>query len=322
MGEMRYDFGSAAVGSTMPRLCVCVPARNEADRLPTLLDALAAQHWPERISISLGINNTTDDSLAVIEAARRRHSRRLDLHVVKANFAPALAHAGSARRLAMDAGLAILGDAEDAILVSTDADARPPCDWLAAIAAAFAKGADIVGGRIEIDPAEPLPAFVHQLRAAWDRYWTVVRSIEDSIDPRSWDPAPRHGDHTGASLAVRAEVYRACGGVPLLATGEDRALVDAALVIGARLVHPDTVRTFVSPRLRGRADGGMAVAMQDMFALAQDGGAPMAPSFEQWRKRALWRRALRAGPDGDRLVAQQERVLPPMPCDMPLEIGA
>ena len=286
-----------------------------------LLEALAAQDWHQPIMVTLAVNNTTDDSLAVIEAARNRHHDRLDLHVTQANFADRLAHAGSARRLAMDTGLALLGDARDAVLVSTDADTRPPRDWLSANAAAIAQGADIVGGRIDIDPAEPLPEPARRLRAAWDSYWAAVRTIEDAIDPQPCDPAPRHGDHTGASLAIRADVYRACGGVPLLPTGEDRALVNAALAMGARLVHPANVRTFVSPRLTGRAQDGMAAAMQALVDAAETGAPAMAPSFEQWRARAHWRKALRAHPDGHALIARQEPLLPPMLHDMPLEVA-
>ncbi len=303
-------------------LCICVPARNEADRLPVLLDALAAQDWPNPVPVVIGINNTTDDSLAVIEDARLRHARRLDLHVVQADFPPELAHAGSARRLAMEAGVTLLPQAGGGALVSTDADTRPPHGWLRAIAQAFDKGADVVGGRIDIDPAEPLPATVRQLRDAWDKYWSAVRAVEDAIDPQPWDPAPRHGDHTGASLAIRVDVYRACGGVPLIPTGEDCALVIAALATGARLVHPADVYTYVSPRLQGRAEGGMAMAMQDLFGVAASGTVPMAPSLEHWRARASWRRALRTQPDGHVLIARQEPLLPPMPHDMALEIAS
>lgn len=303
-------------------LCVCVPARNEAERLPVLLDALAAQDWPTPVMVSIGINNTTDNSLNVIGAAQRRHGDRLDIAVVSADFTPDLAHAGSARRLAMDAGLARIAMATYGVLISTDADSRPPADWLRNMAAALDRGADLVGGRIDIDGQEPLPPPVLALRAAWDGYWNAVRAIEDAIDPLPWDPAPRHGDHTGASLAIRAEVYRACGGVPLLATGEDRALVMAALVIGARLAHPADVRIAVSPRLEGRAQGGMASAMQQLYQVAEDGGRPLAPAFEHWRERAMWRKGLRARADGHALIARREPLLPPMPHDMALEIGA
>ncbi|MEQ6333617.1 glycosyltransferase [Sphingobium sp. MK2] len=302
--------------------CVCVPARNEAERLPVLLDALAAQDWPGPVMVSIGVNNTTDDSLDVIGRAQRQHGALLDITVAVADFAPELAHAGSARKLAMDAGLARIAMAKDGVLVSTDADSRPPVDWLRNIAQALDRGADMVGGRIDIDSEEPLPPAVSALRAAWDAYWAAVRAIEDAIDPLPWDLAPRHGDHTGASLAIRASVYQACGGVPLLATGEDWALVTAALARGARLAHPADVYIAVSPRLDGRAEGGMASAMQQLYRDAEEGGRPMAPAFYHWRERAMWRRRLRARADGHALIARREPLLPPMPHDMALEISA
>lgn len=302
--------------------CVCVPARNEAARLPVLLAALAAQDWPGPIMVAIGVNNTTDDSLRAIADAQRHHGDHLDIKTVVADFPPELAHAGSARKLAMDAGLARVAMAAKGILVSTDADSRPPPDWLRNMAAAFNRGADLVGGRIAIDEQEPLPRPVHALRVAWDAYWTAVRAIEDEIDPLPWDPAPRHGDHTGASLAIRADIYRMCGGVPLLASGEDGALVRAAVAMGARLAHPADVHIAVSPRLDGRADGGMASAMRQLYKVAEDGSRPIAPAFDHWRERALWRRRLRARADGHALIARREPLLPPMPHDMVLEIEA
>ncbi|WP_231635591.1 hypothetical protein [Novosphingobium sp. ST904] len=41
-------------------ICVCVPARNEAGRLPTLLAALAAQTWQRAIPVAIAVNNTND----------------------------------------------------------------------------------------------------------------------------------------------------------------------------------------------------------------------------------------------------------------------
>jgi cellulose synthase/poly-beta-1,6-N-acetylglucosamine synthase-like glycosyltransferase len=300
-------------------LCVCVPARNEAERLPILLRAISEQDWPGTICVSIAVNNTTDDSLERITEARARYAGRLALHVAVARFPVELAHAGSARRLAMTEGLRRLADLSDGVLVSTDVDARPPVDWLRNTAAAFDRGADLVGGKIVIDGREVLPDAVIRLRARWDRYWARVRAIEDEIDPVAWDPAPRHGDHTGASLAIRASLYLACGGVPLVPTGEDLALVRAAVAHGGRLVHPADVHVLVSPRTAGRAEGGMASAMRDLFQAARDAAPPMVPAFGHWAERAAWRRQVRHGPDGHRGIARLEATLPAMPHDMRLE---
>lgn len=304
-----------------PAFCVCVPARNEAARLAALLASLAAQDWPGVIPVVIAVNNTTDDSLERIAAARSVHGDRLDIHVAVADFPAGLAHAGSARRLAMTEGLRLLADRRSGVLVSTDADARPPAGWLRAIGAAWARGADLVGGKIVIDEErEPLPEAIARIRDAWDRYWADVREVEDRIDPIAWDPAPRHGDHTGASLAIRAELYIACGGVPLVPTGEDLALVRAAVAVGGRLAHPADVTVRVSPRVTGRAEGGMADAMRLLFRRAEDETCPMAPALRHWAARAAWRRQMRDGPGGHARIVLQEHLLPAMPNDMALEV--
>lgn len=322
MSEQASRLASPELGASSVSLCVCVPARNEGDRLTKFLEAIAAQSWPCIISVSIAVNNTTDDSLEKIAQARVLYADRLDIRVITADFPKVLAHAGSARRLAMTEGLRCLSSLETGILVSTDADVRPPPDWLSNIAAAFQRGADLVGGQIVIDEErEPLPVAVARLRRAWDHYWSKVREIEDHIDPLDWDPAPRHGDHTGASLAIRANLYLACGGVPLLPTGEDRALVQAAVAMGGRLAHPPDVYVWVSPRIDGRAEGGMAASMQELFEATQTRTAMMAPAFEHWVERATWRKFMRRRPYGHADIAHHEACLPPMPHDMRLEVG-
>ncbi len=302
---------------TDARFCVCVPARDEADRLPILLDALARQDVDGPIRVSILINNTVDDSVAAVARAQAAWGERLHLAVACHDIPPERAHAGTARRLAMDAGLARI-DPDRGVLISTDADTRPPSDWISAMLRAIDAGLDIVGGRIVVDDAEPLAADMNAMQVKLDRYWACVRAIEDDIDPCRWDPAPRHGDHTGASLAILAPLYRTAGGVPAIPAGEDRALVEAAVAAGGRLGHPMSVWTRVSARTIGRATGGMADHMQALSDRVARGESTFLPSFDQWRARAAWRRMRRDQPGGDSGVARDEPLLPPMRCDMPL----
>lgn len=302
---------------TDARFCVCVPARDEADRLPILLDALARQDVDGPIRVSILINNTVDDSVAAVARAQAAWGERLHLAVACHDIPPERAHAGTARRLAMEAGLARI-DPDRGVLISTDADTRPPSDWISAMLRAIDAGLDIVGGRIVVDDAEPLAADMNAMQVKLDRYWACVRAIEDDIDPCRWDPAPRHGDHTGASLAILAPLYRAAGGVPAIPAGEDRALVEAAVAAGGRLGHPMSVWTRVSARTIGRATGGMADHMQALSDRVARGEPTLLPSFDQWRARAAWRRMRRDQPGGDAGVARDEPLLPPMRCDMPL----
>jgi hypothetical protein len=285
--------------------------------LPKLLLALSEQDWDCRVTVVVAINNSTDGSNAIVEQCAQRWSELLDIHTVEAAFKPQLAHAGSARKLAMDSGMALMEFRDDAILVSTDADARPPRHWLRSIREAIESGADLVGGRIDLDPEEPLPPKAARLRQMWDRYWAEVRAIEDAIDPVAWDLPPRHGDHVGASLAITVAAYRKAGGIPVVATGEDQALVTAAVAGGARLVHPANVHLVVSPRSEGRAAGGMADAMQTLLATASADKAAMAPDYRHWRERARWRRDMRAL-GGAAAIAREEPKLAAMPHDMPL----
>lgn len=298
-----------------PRVCICVPARNEVARLPILLDALAAQSVDGSIAVCICLNNSDDGSDAAVAAAALRHAGRLDIRLDLCTLPPARAHAGSARGRAMDAGFALLEGA--GMLLSTDADCRPPADWIAANLDAYARGAMLVGGEIVLDDAEPIAPAIVAMRARFDAYWSSVRAIEDAIDPPPHDPAPRHGDHTGASLAIEAALYRAAGGVPALPTGEDLALVIAALAAGGQLAHPPTVWTRVSARTEGRAAGGMAVAMAKLADTVALGREPHVPAFEHWRARAQWRRATRAAQGVAAMLAREE-ALPPMPADMPL----
>jgi hypothetical protein len=301
-----------------PRFCVCVPARNEADYLPRLLTALANQDLAGAIPVAICINNSTDSSAADVAAVQGRWADRLDIRVEDVIFPQERAHAGTARRTAMDAGVRRLGQAAGGVLISTDADARPPRSWLAANLDAIAAGADMVGGRLVLDEDEGAPSSVLELRAFWDAYWEAVRKVEDLCDPDPGDPAPRHGDHTGASLAITVSAYARADGVPVIPSGEDRALVIAAQAQGARLRHPLSVWTRVSARTIGRAAGGMAEDMMRLHAQAQADGPILAPDLTHWEQRALWRRDLRRQPGGERRIAELEGRLPPMPNDMDL----
>jgi hypothetical protein len=239
---------------------VAVPARNEEFRLSRLIEALGHQNIGEgeRLRVVIVLNNTTDRSREVLGETVPLFPL-LDVEVIDVDFAPDAAHVGSARKLGMDRAAEIIGN-DPGVILTTDADGTPHPDWVSANVAAIMAGADLVGGRIFGDPLEEAAlgqGFRHRAAtiAAYARASDQLLSL---IDPLPHDPWPRHQDHTGASLAIRADVYRAVGGLPPLPFREDLGLVEKVLLEGFKLVHPESVAVTVSARLKGRAPGGMA----------------------------------------------------------------
>ncbi len=251
---------------------VAVPARNEAERLPALLRSLSRQTWlrqGRRLTVVVVLNNCTDSSAAVLHDAARCHPS-LDLVGVEVTFAAADAHVGSARRLALETAWTRAGCSDAAVLITTDADARPTENWVDANLTAIAHGADLVGGHIIGDPEEEarLGSAFLRLSAKHLQYAVIADRLAAIVDPLPHDPLPRHSDHTGASLAVLGPVYAAVGGMPSLPFREDLAFVSRVRAAGYRLRHAPNVRVQVSARLEGRAPGGMADCLRHWVAEA------------------------------------------------------
>ena len=244
---------------------VAVPARNEEVLLPRLLAALNRQTVVPRLGAPLDVvivlNNITDGSRgAVAEAARQASGLRI---VVEDIIYPAeRAHVGSARRRAMEIAA---GLRPDGVILTTDADTVPADDWIEANLRAIVAGADLVGGRITGDPEDEArlgEGFQRRARTH-ARFKELRDELAALIDPLPHDPWPRHQDHTGASLAVRANVHTAVGGLDPLPFREDLAFVSKVRAAGFWLRHPLDVRVTVSARTLGRAPGGMADCLRN-----------------------------------------------------------
>lgn len=288
---------------------VAVPARNEEHRLPALLAALSRQSWIARagrpLPVVVVLNNCTDGSRAVVERAAGTLPG-LALEGVEIELAPAEAHVGSARRLALERALERC-DGPNGILLTTDADAVPDVDWVAANLAAIARGADCVGGLLQGDPDEEArlgPGFAARAEAI-ATYAALCDRYAALVDPLAHDPWPRHHNHTGGSLAVRAQTYRAVGGLPALPRREDLAFVDRVCAAGGRLVHPLDVRVTVSARLSGRAEGGMADCLKDWVRAEAEGAPILVRDPHAWGGFVRRRRAIRGLvrlPAGERIA--------------------
>ena len=235
---------------------VAIPARDEAERIASCLEALDAQLGAQLDHIVLLVNNSTDATAERAEASPMRPGTVL--HVLQRSLPPEQANAGHARRLAMAEAAALAG--ADGVLLTTDADGQVDADWLAGNLAALQAGAELVAGWVDLHPVEwgMIPIALHQDDARECAYDALCDEIHARIDPDPADPVPRHTQHSGASLAMTAAAYARCGGVPAIPCGEDRALVAALRRVDARIRHAPQVHVTVSGRTEGRSPGGMA----------------------------------------------------------------
>jgi len=255
----------------VPRTIVAIPARNEEDRIGRCLDALRHQVGeggavlpPHSFGVLLLLNNCTDGTRAA--ALRAWQGSHIPLHITEMALSGAAANAGYARGLALD--LAALwqerGGRGDGVLLTSDADSRVASDWIARNLTAIAAGNAGVAGQIRLDEGEA-SSLSSALRARGrieDAYERALLWFAGAIDPLPHDPWPNHRGASGASLAVRLDAYRRIGGLPLVASGEDRALAQALTRLDLPVRHDCDITVFTSARLAGRASGGTSDALR------------------------------------------------------------
>ena len=212
-------------------------------------------------------NNCTDDTAAIAYEFSRHVAQRV--HVVAEDLGPQVAHAGHARKRAMDLAAQHVAErigrsGERGLILTTDADSVVAPDWLHANLVEFAAGVDCVAGYVDAIPIELIrlgPAFLQRSRLE-DRYLRLVTEVYARLDPRPHDPFPNHRVSSGATLAVTLDAYRAIGGLPPVPTGEDAALTRALELSGFKVRHSMKVCVQTSCRFDGRAIGGAADTMR------------------------------------------------------------
>lgn len=116
------------------RVCVAIPVRNEQDHIGACLTALRWQTRPAD-EVLLLLNDCDDETFALCRATQDL----LPLRIVEA------------RRLALSAASDL---PEVGVILSTDADAMPPDDWIGANLAALARGAAAVCGTAHLHPTD------------------------------------------------------------------------------------------------------------------------------------------------------------------------
>jgi len=277
-----------------PSAIVAIPVRNEVERIEACLRAIDAQVGlaPDSLGLVLFLNNCTDGTEILV--AQLVPTLSIPVRVEIEDFSDA--HAGWARRRAMDLAAAWLGDAGNAgMILSTDADSRVPPNWVARNRAAIEAGADAVAGRVELDAAEAalLPPSLPARGRLEDIYDALITEAEARIDPDPHDPWPCHRTAIGATLAVTRRTYVAVGGMPEIPLGEDGAFIARLIEHGLRVRHATDVCVTISARLTGRAPGGVADTIRSRCEEPDALCDARMETFPRVLRRYLWRRRFR-----------------------------
>ncbi len=280
---------------------VAIPAKDERELLPLCLSALARQTGiaASGFEVVVSCNNCSDGSPDMLRALAAALPYRL--HVVAVVLPPAIAHAGGARRHALDA--AAQRCAAGGLLLTTDADAIPDDNWVAATVAAFQDEIAAVAGRVSTDweTLRHFPADVLDVGAREWEYQLLSAELEALGDPEPHNMWPRHNQACGANAAIRHEWYQRIGGLPVIRTGEDRAMFDAVWRRDGKIRHDMISHVTVSARLVGRAQGGMADALS-----ARHGDAYLCDDLlepaDDLDRRTRWRHSARIAHAQGKLV--------------------
>lgn len=293
--------------STLPRTdcraSVVIPVRNEAENLPTVIQALANQVDskgdlldPNNYEILLLANNCTDNTVEVIRRSAARYPL-LQMQAIQVCIPKEVAHVGKARQMVMDEAyrrLSMIGR-QGRIIASTDGDTHVASNWISAFLNEFDQDVDAVGGRIittqsraaDIDSKVSL----YYLRRIAHAY--ITAQIECFLDPQTHDCWPRHHQYYGANMAISAEMYGHIGGLPLVKDEEDVALYRQLKLADAKVRHSPDVRVFTSARQTGRATGGLAELLGTLSRATQKGQTMLVESPKVTESRILIRKHLR-----------------------------
>jgi hypothetical protein len=299
---------------TGPGFVVAIPVRDEEERLPACLRALAGQRDrlghaipPALVRVVVFANNCADRSASL--ARKLGAGLSLDIRVVEDRLHPATAHAGNARRAVMDLAEAWLVEAgeSDGVILATDADSQVAPNWIAENLAAFEAGAEAVLGCIDLDEESArLPEALHRRGKLEDTYERLLTELSWLLDPLGHDPWPHHATISGASLGVTRTAYCRVGRLPRVPVGEDKALIALLSRHDARIRHCPTAHVITSGRTHGRAPGGVADALairsREPDAFCDEALEPFCVAFA----RAAWRGRVRRRHGAGRLALDQD----------------
>lgn len=282
---------------------IVIPVRDEAEYLHKTLDSLVGQvdfrNQPidcRQFEIIFLVNNSSDDSAEIIRSRQNREQFPV-IHLAEKNIIPEQSNIGFIRRWLMnEAYLRLTGNRSgDGIIATTDGDSEIAPNWVTATIAEIKKGADAVGGRILINPAE-LEKMNVRTRAFHLRdtgYRLMAAEIEARLDYLAYDALPRHHQHFNGSFAVTTHAFERAGGVPEVRFLEDVAFYHALFRTDAHFRHSPAIRVQTSARTIGRTEAGLSTQINEWTVIGEKGDDYLVESASAIKRRLQARKNLR-----------------------------
>ncbi|AGZ44583.1 glycosyltransferase family 2 protein [Actinoplanes friuliensis] len=209
----------------MTALWVIVPAYDEAGRIGQTLEALAAQ--TDTAFELLVVDNGSTDGTAEIA---RAFTAPFPVHV--------LTEPEKGVGCAVDTGFRHAIAAGATMLARTDADCLPRPGWLAAARAGLSDGAGLMCGRITARRDEHGP-----VGRAFFRLLVGLAATFGRLRPAHREQgflAP-YRMHAGNNMAITAELYQACGGMPRRPSPTDRTFLNRVRRSTSAIRHSRTM---------------------------------------------------------------------------------
>ena len=210
-----------------PSLAVVIPAYDEASSLSDTLVALT--HQDDRDFALIIVDNGSTDETPVIAAD---FARTAPFGVT------VLVEREKGVGCAVDTGFrhAIARGATH--LARTDADCVPRADWVAEVRRGFDDGGELVCGRIVARRDEN--GFVARIAF---RGMVIVATCFGRLRRANRGPAYRapYRMHAGNNMAITADLYLRCGGMPRMPSPTDRTFLNRVRRATDRITHRRTM---------------------------------------------------------------------------------
>ena len=204
---------------------VVVPAFNEETRIGQTLESLAGQ---SRLDFSLVVvdNNSTDGTAAIVNAFAAEAPMPVELiHEPERGVG-----------FAVDTGFRHAIGRGASRIARTDADCLPDPDWLAEAIAAFEAGGELVCGRIVARRDENGPLGRAGFAAMVWAAATFGRLRRRNRGGAFFTP---YVMHAGNNMAITADLYLRCGGMPRMPSPTDRTFLNRVRATTSNIHHSD-----------------------------------------------------------------------------------